>query len=66
MNEKIEVECLSCQQGNETCEYANAKVSLGKGSYYILECYGSAIPFAVLYSRTSKLGKSRFFLERWI
>ena len=54
------MECLSCQQGNETCEYANAKFSLGKGSYYILECYGLAVPFAVLYSRTGKLSKSDF------
>lgn len=59
MDDKLEAECLSCQQGNDSCEYANAKFSSGKGSYYILECYGSTIPFSTLYSQTEKLGRKK-------
>ena len=57
MNDKLDVECLSCQVGNQTCEYANAKFSRGKGTYYILECFGLSVPYSTLHSRTEKLGK---------
>jgi hypothetical protein len=52
-----DIECLSC---NQSCGYANAKFSLGNGSYYILECFGPAIPYARLYDRTGELGKKKF------
>lgn len=57
MNDKLEAECISCQQGNDSCGYANAKFSFGKGSYYILECYGPSIPSSTLYSQTEKLSR---------
>lgn len=55
MNDKVEAECISCQQGNDSCGFANAKFSTGKGSYYVLECYGPTIPFSTLYNQTEKL-----------
>jgi hypothetical protein len=57
MNDKLDVDCLSCHDGNESCGYANAQFSPGKGSYYILECYGPSIPYSMLYNRNEKLGK---------
>ncbi|CAF0954267.1 unnamed protein product [Adineta steineri] len=55
MNTKLDAECISCHDGNESCGYANAQFSHGKGSYYILECYGPSIPFSTLYNRTGRL-----------
>ncbi len=48
------MECLSC---NQSCGYAHAQFSLGDGNYYILECFGPAIPYSTLHNRTEKLGK---------
>ncbi|CAF1150393.1 unnamed protein product [Adineta steineri] len=47
-----DIECLSC---NDSCGYANAQFSLGKGSYHILECFGPSIPYSTLYNQTDKL-----------
>ncbi len=66
MNDILDADCLSCQSGNESCGYANAQFSPGKGSYYILECYGPSIPYAILYSRTEKLGKWGFEMFSFI
>ncbi|CAF3436510.1 unnamed protein product [Rotaria socialis] len=55
MTDQIDSKCLSCDDANETCGYANAKFSRGNGSYYILECYGPSIPYSTLYSGTQQL-----------
>ena len=52
---KNRVECLSCRDENETCAFANAQFSPGKGSYYILECNGPSIPYSTLHNRTHRL-----------
>lgn len=59
MDEKLDVECLSCHDGNESCGYANAKFSRGKGSFYILECYGPSIPYSILYNPAERLSKEK-------
>lgn len=63
MEDEVGPECISCQDVNDTCEYANAKFSRGNGSYYVLECYGPSVPYSVLYSGTEKLGKEFCFLS---
>lgn len=57
LDDENHLECLSCQNDNDSCGFAHAKFSLGRGSFYVLECYGPSIPFATLHDRTSKLGK---------
>jgi hypothetical protein len=56
VNSISEIICLSC---NESCDYASAQFSIGKGNYYILECFGSSIPYSILYNRTKKLGNKK-------
>jgi len=56
VNSISEIICLSC---NESCDYASAQFSLGKGNYYILECFGSSIPYSILYNQTKKLGNKK-------
>jgi hypothetical protein len=60
INDKLDADCLSCDDANETCGYASAQFSHGKGNYYILECFGPSIPYSTLHNRTDKLGKKIF------
>jgi hypothetical protein len=57
---ELDIECISCQDKNDSCGYAYAQFSRRNGSYYILECYGPSIPYSMLYKQTEKLGKSFF------
>ncbi|UJR28644.1 hypothetical protein I4U23_009876 [Adineta vaga] len=56
MNDKVDLDCISCNDENQTCGYANAQFSSGNGSYYVLECYGPSIPYSTLHNRTDKIG----------
>ncbi|CAF1639034.1 unnamed protein product [Adineta ricciae] len=49
-------DCISCNIANHSCGYANAQFSPGKGSYYILECYGPSVPYSTLHNLTDQIG----------